>query len=134
MSTITIASVPRITSTELSTLLLRQQQQQQQQQTPTPPQSLSIIDVRTTDHIGGHIITSTHVPATSLDHRIPALVRDLKDKKTVVFHCALSHQRGPGAAVQYLRERRRVLGEEKEGEEEQKVLVLDGGFVQWQEK
>jgi Cdc25 family phosphatase len=92
---------------------------------------------------------------------LPTLVRQLQDKETVVFHCALSQQRGPAAALRYIRERDRVLatagkaadrgeaakeGEEgKEGEKEgsgegsqpvakaQKVYVLDRGFVGWQE-
>jgi hypothetical protein len=80
----------------------------------------------------------------------------------VVFHCALSQQRGPSAALRYIRERDRLLGlgakvgEGGGGEEasrknaedkeltvekvevekkmEQKVYVLDRGFVGWQEK
>lgn len=89
-----------------------------------------------------------------IDTMMPTLVRQLKDKKTVVFHCALSQQRGPSAALKYLRERERVLGKERkvegeEGKEEteeekrerelrkkeqgQKVFVLDRGFVGWQE-
>jgi Cdc25 family phosphatase len=106
---------------------------------------------------------------------MPELVRKLKDKDTVVFHCALSQQRGPSAALLYLRERERLLGasvkpsptpisamvkkstaenneseggdgtwgdapagqEEEEGggeeKKEQKVYVLDRGFVRWQE-
>lgn len=74
-----------------------------------------------------------------------------------MFHCALSQQRGPSAALRYLREKGRLEGKteeevvgkdkeegteggkeeggEKEGKKkEQKVLVLDGGFVKWQEK
>jgi rhodanese-related sulfurtransferase len=123
-----------------------------------------------TDHIGGHIKHSTHVPSSTLDHKIPELVRKLADKETVVFHCALSQQRGPSAALRYMRERERLLGassklqagsgvgevlkknkedveqkeEEKDGEwedvevegkkKEQKVYVLDRGFVGWQER
>jgi hypothetical protein len=79
---------------------------------------------------------------------MPDLVRNLRDKEIVVFHCALSQQRGPAAARGYLRERERVrlargkkVGEveEKKGggnenrEKEQKVYVLDRGFVGWQE-
>jgi rhodanese-related sulfurtransferase len=121
------------------------------------------------DHIGGHIFGSQHVPSHTLDYKMPELVRKLKDKDTVVFHCALSQQRGPGAALRYLRERERLLGavpktaskslepkamtasgdvkgeelgsEENEEEgatgrevKEQKVYVLDRGFVGWQEK
>jgi len=85
----------------------------------------------------------------------------------VVFHCALSQQRGPSAALRYLRERERLKGfsstavgealkknkEESEGGEtteegktdgewedvveekkEQKVYVLEKGFVGWQEE
>ncbi|KAL8898769.1 MAG: hypothetical protein Q9207_006538 [Kuettlingeria erythrocarpa] len=50
---------------------------------------------------------------------LPELVRTLKDKEKVVFHCALSQQRGPGAALRYMRERDRVLG----GAEEANVKV-----------
>jgi hypothetical protein len=96
---------------------------------------------------------------------LPTLVRQLEDKDTVVFHCALSQQRGPSAALRYIRERERLLGskqaEEPTGEsartdgesgssstssssssssssqskvKEQKVWVLDRGFVGWQEQ
>ena len=121
------------------------------------------------DHIGGHIRTSIHAPSSTLDYKIPELVRKLKDKETVVFHCALSQQRGPSAALRYIRERDRLLGlgghlesgsgvgevlkknredkmaggdEDADGEwedapeekKEQKVYVLDRGFVGWQER
>jgi Cdc25 family phosphatase len=100
-----------------------------------------------------------HVPSATLGHKIPELVRKLKDKETIVFHCALSQMRGPGAALRYLRERERLLGPapkggqdaqtkedgEAEGQtetapgaeiensevKEQKVYVLDDGFVGW---
>ena len=116
--------------------------------------------VRFTDYIGGHIFGSTNVPSHTLDYKMPELVRKLKDKDIVVFHCALSQQRGPGAALRYLREKERLLGVvpkisaapegdqvkeqgsgKKESEEtqvreakEQKVYVLDRGFVGWQER
>ncbi|KAF2275598.1 uncharacterized protein EI97DRAFT_450816 [Westerdykella ornata] len=128
----------------------------------TPAPSIAIVDVRDGDHIGGHIRGSTWVPSSELDFRTPQLVRDLQDKDVVVFHCALSQQRGPSAALRYLREKRRldgegsvsisggvvkegfekVDGEGKEGLAEgegkgkkkvQKVLVLEGGFTKWQE-
>lgn len=63
---------------------------------------------------------------------MPELVRTLKDKEKVVFHCALSQQRGPSAALRYARERERTLGEEES--KKQEVYVLEGGFVRWQEK
>ncbi|USP77411.1 hypothetical protein yc1106_04685 [Curvularia clavata] len=119
------------------------------------PSNTAIIDVRDSDHIGGHIRGSTWVPSSDLDFKLPELLRTLKDKETVVFHCALSQQRGPSAALRYLREKERLQGTkvvsegevkeegegvekakegEGEGKREQKVLVLRGGFTEWQEK
>lgn len=95
----TIASLPRMSRERLSAMLL----------SPCT-QPLAIIDVRDDDHLGGHIHTSMHVPSQTLDYKIPELVRILADKKIVVFHCALSQQRGPGAALKYLRERGRRTG------------------------
>jgi Cdc25 family phosphatase len=106
-----------------------------------------------------------------LDLKIPELVRKLQDKETVVFHCALSQQRGPSAALRYIRERERLLGKSQsgkggigdamkkskeevddngqeedeewedeadsnvdEGKKQQKIYVLDRGFVGWQER
>ena len=66
---------------------------------------LAIVDVRDADHAGGHIVGSLHVPSSSLDYRTPELIRKLAEKEIVVFHCALSQQRGPSAALRYLRER-----------------------------
>ncbi|KAG0640661.1 hypothetical protein HOY80DRAFT_884536, partial [Tuber brumale] len=116
-------------------------------------------DEQDADHIGGHIKSSRHVPSESLDYTAAELAQQLKGAEKVVFHCALSQQRGPSAALKYLRERERLFGREStvktggtEGEEEegvvvggggdqeegkvrkQEVLVLDGGFVEWQDK
>jgi rhodanese-related sulfurtransferase len=140
-STITIANLPRISRETLAARLLA---------SPYPDPALAIIDVRDSDYIGGHIRDCTNVPSPTLDWKMPELVRTLRDKEVVVFHCALSQQRGPGAAVRYLRERESVRsaeeakkagkeeGEEdmkdEEGKKEQKVYVLEGGFVKWQEK
>jgi rhodanese-related sulfurtransferase len=63
---------------------------------------------------------------------MPELVRTLADKEKVVFHCALSQQRGPSAALRYAREREQTLGVEES--KKQEVYVLEGGFVRWQEK
>jgi Cdc25 family phosphatase len=84
------------------------------------------------DHVGGHIRSSTWVPSSTLDVRMPELIRTLKDKKMVVFHCALSQQRGPSAALRYTRQRESTLGAEESPK--QQVFVLDGGFVEWQQK
>lgn len=117
------------------------------------PANTAVVDVRDSDHIGGHIRGSTWVPSSQLDYKTPELVRELKDKEVVVFHCALSQQRGPSAALRYLREKERLDGltgleskgevrEERPGGGEreaekkgkQRVYVLKGGFTEWQEK
>ncbi|KAF9886691.1 hypothetical protein FE257_011205 [Aspergillus nanangensis] len=123
MSSMNIATLPRMSRDALSALLLS---------TSSPSSKLAIVDVRDSDHIGGHICSSTWIPSSSLDVRLPELIRTLQDKETVVFHCALSQQRGPSAALRYARERERVLGADESRKQE--VFVLEGGFVQWQEK
>lgn len=95
MSMYSLPTLRRISRERLSSLLL----------SPESAPSLAIIDVRDADHVGGHIAGSTHVPSSSLDYRIPELIRKLAEKDIVVFHCALSQQRGPSAALRYLREK-----------------------------
>ena len=138
------APLQRIAREQLSALLLS-----------ADASKIAVIDVRGDDHIGGHIHTSMHVPSSSLDHKIPELVRKLSNKEKVIFHCALSQERGPKAARRYLEEREKKLksGEvdklagapgfeikdgsiqtDTTGLKEQEVYVLDQGFVGWQEK
>lgn len=127
----TISNLRRMTNSELSQQILT---------VPiTPNGSLAIVDVRDSDYIGGHIRGCINVPSPSLDWKMPELVRQLKDKEIVVFHCALSQQRGPSAALSYLGEKERVSPVKKdkaseEQEQKQQVYVLEGGFVKWQEK
>lgn len=103
------------------------------------------------DHIGGHIKGSKWIPSHQFDEWLPTLLRQLENTKTVVFHCALSKQRGPSAALKYIRAREGKLGtdsvEAPEGTGSsdgnsgpaesspivQKVCVLRGGFQRWQE-
>ena len=128
---VSVTDVRRISPQELSPLVREKSQ------------SLAVIDVRDSDYVGGHILGGTNVPTHTHDYKMPQLVRELKDKETVVFHCALSQQRGPSSALKYLRERERLLSvsaDKKDGGagetpevKGQTVYVLDGGFVKWQE-
>ncbi|KAK1819161.1 Cdc25 phosphatase Ibp1 [Friedmanniomyces endolithicus] len=128
MSTATVANLPRISGEKLAALI----------RAKTP--GITIIDVRGNDYIGGHILGCQNVPTSTHDHRMPELVRTLRNQNTIVFHCALSQQRGPSSALRYLRERERMsargeLGIREDGEDlekAQRVVVLDGGFEKWQ--
>lgn len=144
MSTETVATLRRMSREELCSLLL------------SPDASkVAVIDVRDDDHVGGHIIDSIHVPSFTLDLRVPEIIRSLTGREIVVFHCALSQQRGPAAALKYLKERENKIGGEfgkgigepgigiRDGQvqkdpagrsKEQEVYVLARGFVGWQEK
>ena len=125
MSIITLSSLTHMSRERLAELILS-----------SPPPNLAIVDVRDSDHIGGHIKGSTWIPSSTLDFRIPELLRDLKDKDQVIFHCALSQQRGPSAALRYARERERLAGKLVGGgdEKKQQICVLVGGFSMWQAK
>ena len=112
---------------------------------------VAVVDVRDNDHVGGHIKGSQWVPVDQLDARMPELLRTNKDKERVVFHCMLSQQRGPKAALAYARAKvsqveKQKDDSEKEGEQKgekgaeglkaktggQEVCVLEGGFGNWQ--
>lgn len=96
---------------------------------------LSLTEPQPADHVGGHIASSQHHASSTLGTYMPTLIRSLHEQgvEMVVFHCALSQQRGPSAAKAYVRERGRVLGD-KVGDRNVQVLILEGGFVKWQEK
>lgn len=89
-----IATLHRISRERLSSILLSRDSSK-----------VAVVDVRDEDHAGGHIHNSINVPSSSLEARIPEVIDSLADKEIVIFHCALSQQRGPGAALRYLKER-----------------------------
>ncbi|KHJ36094.1 putative cdc25 family phosphatase ibp1 protein [Erysiphe necator] len=135
-----INNIPRISSGELSKILLSESKVSANLDESIPPSKTAVVDVRDNDHIGGHIKYSIHMPSNTLDTNITDLVRRLKDKELVVFHCALSQQRGPSAALKYLREREKIQGSEVlnsencECKSNQRVFILDKGFNGWQKE
>ncbi|KAI1134436.1 Rhodanese-like protein [Hypoxylon sp. FL0543] len=138
MTMVTISALQRITAPKLAEMLLASASQPS-----SDANKVAIVDVRDDDHIGGHIKSSLHFPSRSLDATMPTLLRKLADKDVVIFHCALSQQRGPSAALRYLREKEAAAAAVKKAAEEntaegkpekqQQVYVLDRGFVGWQE-
>ena len=146
MSSISLSDLKFIKPTILAEIL----------KAPETASKIAIIDVRDDDHVGGHIKGSQWVPIHQLDARLPELLRVNAAKDKVVFHCMLSQQRGPKAALMYARAKQREVDRvrrehaEKEqvdaandGEWEdvdqkdgkiggQEVCVLEGGFGAWQ--
>ncbi|CDK26034.1 unnamed protein product [Kuraishia capsulata CBS 1993] len=90
-----------------------------------------VVDVRDFDYVGGHIKNGRNLPANTLTKELPKLAEDVLDKdyKDVVFHCALSQQRGPTAAMSFLRYLNKTETEIKG----LTVWILRGGFTKWQE-
>lgn len=109
MSSNNPTTIQRISRERLSSILLN----------PSTSSSVAVIDVRDDDYKGGHIHSSVNIRSTSLDGKLAEVTKDLADKEIVVFHCSLSKQRGPGAALKYLRERDGEAGDgDGEGTEE----------------
>ncbi|KAK6436085.1 Cdc25 phosphatase Ibp1 [Oleoguttula sp. CCFEE 5521] len=109
---LTASTLPRISAATLEPLIRSRDT------------SVAVVDVRDDDHVGGHIHSSYHVASGTHDVALPELVWKLEGKETVVFHCMLSQQRGPKAAINYVRERERLIGKGGAGKE-QKVMVLE---------
>lgn len=90
-----------------------------------------VIDVRDSDHIGGNIVNSLHIPSDSFNDTMAmkSLFKTISDNNinNVVFHCMLSQQRGPRAALKFGR-----FLESENASSIINIYVLDGGFNYWQ--
>lgn len=85
----------------------------------------AIIDVRDEEReLDGHIAGSLHFASGSFDEKLPMLLDEVKGKKRVIFHCALSQVRGPTCA-RILAGRLNAEGDPTE------VAVLRQGFNGW---
>jgi len=92
-----------------------------------------VVDVRDDDYAGGNIIRGQNWPSREFSWKVNELVKQTKDVKTVVFHCAVSQIRGPKAAQIY-EETQKSLQEPGADSQGPEVLVLRGGFAQFQAK
>ncbi|TKY86865.1 hypothetical protein EX895_004153 [Sporisorium graminicola] len=105
---------------------------------------VAVVDVRDDDFEGGNILNARNHPSSTFPDQVEDLVYGpLKDYKQVIFHCHLSQQRGPKAAGQYAQARQAALESgklpkkedgETAGSQQQEVLVLRGGFSEFQDK
>ncbi|KAF3295299.1 hypothetical protein TWF132_001994 [Orbilia oligospora] len=149
MEVTSIADLKRIGRDELAEQLLKTKVVAVESADGTTKQEkIAIVDVRDSDYIGGHLVGCLHRPSSTFSIRLDSLIEELKDHDKVVFHCALSQQRGPSAALRYVREkkaleaRKRIASSEEDellyknvGKKvDQEVYVLEGGFVEWQQK
>jgi len=96
-----------------------------------PGKDYLVIDVRDSDFIGGNIPNCRRAPSVTFSDTLDDLVRDTKGVPQVIFHCALSQSRGPTAARQY-NDRCNQL--QKDGDISHEVLILRGGFTEFQQK
>jgi len=98
-----------------------------------PCKDYIVVDVRDDDWVGGNIKNSHNIPSNEFLRSVDDLVKNTQDVPTVIFHCALSQVRGPKAARIYQEARYK---RQKEGTDDNPhdVLVLQGGFLQFQTK
>ncbi|KAG1748740.1 Rhodanese-like domain-containing protein [Suillus lakei] len=82
-------------------------------------------DVRDEDWKGGNIKGSRNYPSQRFLLEVDDLIKRTKDVPIMIFHCALSQERGPKAARIY-EETRNALHDANHT-----VYVLQGGFLQF---
>ncbi|VVB13063.1 unnamed protein product [Arabis nemorensis] len=91
--------------------------------------NIAIIDVRDEErNYDGHIAGSLHYASGSFDDKISHLVQNVKDKDTLVFHCALSQVRGPTCARRLVN----YLDEKKQDSGIKNIMILERGFNGWE--
>lgn len=88
--------------------------------------------MRDSDFAGGNINGAVNLPSRTFYDKVEDLVKSTADTKTMIFHCALSQERGPKAARVYSEWRESMLQEEDD--DRPRVLVLRDGFTKFQLK
>ncbi|ORX33791.1 Rhodanese-like domain-containing protein [Kockovaella imperatae] len=91
---------------------------------------IAVVDVRDDDFAGGNIVSAVNVPSSTFHDSVGGLVKRLEKCPSVVFHCALSQQRGPKAARIYAETREASLSSPPT----QQIYVLRDGFTGFQSK
>ncbi|GHJ86224.1 hypothetical protein NliqN6_2626 [Naganishia liquefaciens] len=93
------------------------------------PKEVQVIDVRDDDFVGGNIKGAVNSPSESFTQNVTELVRQYEEVPKIVFHCALSQQRGPKAARIYSEIQKQLNPDSR-----QEVLVLREGFTGFQQR
>ncbi|KZT32889.1 Rhodanese-like protein [Sistotremastrum suecicum HHB10207 ss-3] len=92
-----------------------------------------VVDVRDEDHAGGNITNSAHWPSEEFEEGVHKLIAESKHLQKIVFHCALSQQRGPFAARHYAQIREHEARKSPHDFANQEILILRSGFTGWQQ-
>ncbi|CAE6493284.1 unnamed protein product [Rhizoctonia solani] len=90
----------------------------------------AVVDVRDDDFLGGNIVGCVRAPSSKYLTTVDDLVSKTKDVPKLIFHCALSQQRGPKAARIYAETRNNRLNPGETPTQE--IYVLRGGFTEFQ--
>ncbi|KAJ7279662.1 S-adenosyl-L-methionine-dependent methyltransferase [Mycena rebaudengoi] len=110
-----VTSVARISPTDLVTMLKN-------------GSSVTIIDVRGEDRVGGHIKGSHNIPAQTFHQQLTKVHDQFTDAGTLVFYCGGSVGRAPRCAGWY----QDFL--DANGISTTKVLILEGGMSRWMDE
>ncbi|CEL62530.1 Dual specificity phosphatase ibp1 OS=Schizosaccharomyces pombe (strain 972 / ATCC 24843) GN=ibp1 PE=1 SV=1 [Rhizoctonia solani AG-1 IB] len=95
-----------------------------------PMKDYAVVDVRDDDFLGGNIVGCVRAPSSNYLTTVDDLISKTKDVPQMVFHCALSQQRGPKAARVYAETRNNRLNPGETSAQE--IYVLRGGFTEFQ--
>ncbi|KAJ2616623.1 Cdc25 phosphatase Ibp1 [Coemansia sp. RSA 1365] len=95
-----------------------------------------IVDVRDEDYKVGHIPGAVNIPSHNMYLRAGELIKNYKHVPLVVFHCALSQQRGPKSARIYreIVQERLKISPANDPLAKQRIQILEKGFIGWAEK
>ena len=96
-----------------------------------PLKDYAVVDVRDDDFLGGNIVGCVRAPSSNYLTTVDDLISKTKDVPKMVFHCALSQQRGPKAARVYAETRNNKLNPGETSTQE--IYVLSGGFTEFQQ-
>ncbi|QRW06591.1 Dual specificity phosphatase, catalytic domain [Ceratobasidium sp. AG-Ba] len=121
MSTFSAPSFKYISPTELGELMKSGKK---------PMKDYAVVDVRDDDFIGGNIVGCVRAPSNNYLTTVDSLVTKTQDVPKMIFHCALSQQRGPKAARIYAETRNNRLNPGETSQQE--IYVLRGGFTEFQ--